>query len=481
MSTEIEQQMADVLGILKENRLDTWGLQAGRMADGIRQSGLVERQGEIVESLSDVRGSISSLAAVMGQSFGDLARQLVNNNRMLQRVIDSLRNPLDTQADERYRRGVTALQHSWFPEAVSEFSAALEANPYQPLAHVLLGIAQAEENDRPGAIASFKAAYRYGTPGEPEIATGAAILAISAIEQGSGTEAALEFLKDALMTYRGCADLGLIHSRLAQMDEFTKPSLWLAPELAVPAMAGGSIGVPEASAMLVPEVGGPVKDAVAIKDAVERFAEETDDEPAALLPTVCWSALEHDCDAELMTGAGQVLLRGPEILNCMRAAHTKARQTDEYNLRQLQYKLEELDREIASWTRREDSLLEARDRAYRKAIPSHIGAVAVLIVFLVLAEKFGGPGAIGGLVLIAAFIFLFYAGTIKKLLRAEKDLRDHSGAPEPDQSIETEKMRIDRRAANRDTLLSEIGGLVGKRAHRITPWSRVDYDGVVNR
>lgn len=479
MSTEIERLLAENLDVQLERYPGAWGLQASRMADGIRQSGLTEQQDKIDKGISEVNTSISSLAAVMGHGFGDLTRQLVSNNRMLQGVIDSLRNPLDTQADERYRRGVTALQHSWFPEAVSEFRAAVAANPYQPLAHVLLGIAQAEENDHPGAIASFEKAYRYGTPGEPEIATGAVILAVTAIEQESGVAAALELVNDALMTYPGCAELGLIHSRLSRTDEFTRSSLWLAPILAVPAMVGGSHGVPEASELLVREVGGPIDDAAAISNTVQRYTEETDDESAELLPAVHWSASECASDAELMTGAGRVLLRAPRILSQVRFAHAAAREADEHNTRQLQYKIDDRTREIENWTTRDEFLHDANAKTQRKAIPYHIGAGLVLIVLMVLYTKFGILGAIAGMALVALYLVKFYASILNKLYRANKNIRDHSVPPELDRASEKEMEHIARHAAKRDMLLSQLENLVSRRAHHIIPWSRSDHTDTV--
>ncbi len=96
------------------------------MANGIRESGIVDEVGKLSER---VESSLFSLAVTIGAATQSLAAYLVTTNGLLSGIDVALQNPQAMAADEFYRRGVRALANTWLPEAVQELSQSVTTTP----------------------------------------------------------------------------------------------------------------------------------------------------------------------------------------------------------------------------------------------------------------------------------------------------------------------------------------------------------------
>lgn len=266
----LQHDVSEILANLAEERPDKWGQQAGRIAEGIRGSGLAEAvTGAVADSALRIEAELAALGSLLGVAAGSITAEIGKSNIFLAGIDDTLRNPQATAADERYRRGMTALKRMWTDDAINELRASIEANPYFAPAHAYLGIALSAEGRDDQAIEAFQRATKYATPDEPQIATGCTLLSASKLEKLGRIDAAVIVLAAQIAVYPTCPELRLTWSRLSKNSAGVEAALWMAPELATAAVAAG---VPDADVIaerLAVSPDGPVAQLREFTDAYD--------------------------------------------------------------------------------------------------------------------------------------------------------------------------------------------------------------------
>ncbi len=270
----VERDVSEILANLEGRRPGSWGQQAAIVADGVRGSGIIDR----IDASSDrVQTNLAGLAAVMGVSAQAIASEISTSNRFLGMVIDSLRDPLATAANERFRTGLTALQKGWRPEAIEELQESVKLYRFHPETHAALGHALAAEGRLAEAAASYTLAQRYSAPDDPSFAAGCALLAAAALENSGQPQQAAELILSSMKSLPEFAELPLAHARIAHDTSSVRSALKIAPDLVVAAMAAEIPGVEEAADELAAADDGPVSLATRFITALERLRVEFPD------------------------------------------------------------------------------------------------------------------------------------------------------------------------------------------------------------
>ena len=238
--------MHEVLRELGRKRRDPWGEYAENLANGIARSGLpalLERSAEEarrgLDDLAYHQGSAvaatQALAAINTEGFEAVHDALIEQTRALGTLAQLIANPLGTRADERFRRGMSALQQGWYSEAVTEFQSSLGDDPYRADAHYYLGVALTKNAALNEAYDSFcRAVYYSGNYANLRpTAAGAAVLGAQLADKLGRPADADAIVRAALDKVTDCAELWLaLASRGGGAAELER-ALRLAPELAV--------------------------------------------------------------------------------------------------------------------------------------------------------------------------------------------------------------------------------------------------------
>lgn len=263
----------DMVGALRsverESLHDPWGLHAAKLAHGIQKSGVVsavhglegalernsaelamgfaslEASNRAIENEArNIQSAVIALAAVNAAGFKAVCEALGETNATLQNIERMLANPLSTAAAERYRRGCHALSEEWFEEALGEFDAAVELDPFQPITHFSRGLALGVLNRRSEAFSAFSDACRYTgkTPTLRPLAAGAAILAAQAAEGTDRLPDAVELLTQTVSSVPDCAEAWLALAKITGREAPLRRAFQIAPELAMIAVAGNVTG-----------------------------------------------------------------------------------------------------------------------------------------------------------------------------------------------------------------------------------------------
>ena len=296
----VEKDVSEILANLEGRRPDIWNKQAARVAEGVRDSGILD---QIDRASNRLETNLAGLAAVMGVSAQMVATEISTSNTFLQLVVDTLRDPAATAANERFRSGMMALQKGWAPEAIEELEESIKLFRFHPPSHAALGHALAVEGKFADAAASYRLAQRYALPGDPGLAAGCALMAASSLEQVGDISSAVEYLlltADALPQY---PELFLAHARLSGDSESLRRALALAPELAVPALAAGIPNVDEVAAEVAVAKDGPVVIAGHVQIALDGIQRAF---PSTLSGSE-FERLEGSSGIEALMGAGQIL------------------------------------------------------------------------------------------------------------------------------------------------------------------------------
>lgn len=254
----LEKDVREILAQVGETRLDVWGQQAGRISDGLDRSRVV---GSIAESVARTDASLASMASVLGVMSGVIVGQLSESNRFLASVADSLRNPLAATADERFRRGVNALQRGWNTDAIEEFEAAVAADRYVASAHAYLAFANLRESRLDAGYKALADAVKYALPDNPQLAIGCALMLAELLEKAGMMKEARAAIDPVLPYAPVCPEIAFTSTRVTKSIEGIDAAISFAPDLAVAAAAGSAPGVAEEASRVANLIDGPVADA----------------------------------------------------------------------------------------------------------------------------------------------------------------------------------------------------------------------------
>jgi tetratricopeptide (TPR) repeat protein len=223
--------------------VDLWGTQARIVADGIDKSGIGALLGEGIAAnqlgFTEVTEVVMRSAVITSEGLSAIAGMLGAQTQVLAEIAHLLRAPLGTQARELYQRGARALNAGWTQEAVTELTASVEKDPYDPVAQFALGIAYGSADDNAAAAASMALVIRYSSdsPGFASLAAAAAILGSSAYLQVNQPDAARQLVAQVRPRVPDCAELELMAGRLSADADATSRAIQIAPEVAFDAVS----------------------------------------------------------------------------------------------------------------------------------------------------------------------------------------------------------------------------------------------------
>jgi len=203
-------------------------------------------------------------------AFGQLCSMIATSNALLADIQQLMANPLSTAAAERYRRGLHALREGWYAEAIEEFSASAEQDPFQAPTHFALGVALGANGDPERAVESFGLAERYAgsDPALVPVRAGAAILGARAANDAGKPELARQIAVRAAEQLPQCAELQLAAAKESGSVELLSSALWTGPELATIALVAGIAETPDTAARLAADPSSPIGAmAAAVRDA----------------------------------------------------------------------------------------------------------------------------------------------------------------------------------------------------------------------
>lgn len=232
----IESDVSQILNELEPKTLDDdlFGIEAGRLADGIRQSGLLS---ELAGFRSDVGDGLLAIASVMGVATREIVARIAESNSYLKRVAEALESPRSTAATELRRRAAEAIQNEWFDDAVNELEASIENDRFAATSYLLLATALQGVGRRADAIEALTSAMKYVRPSGPGAITGCALTAAAMLSEAEEREAAIRVLQAVADEFPSCAEVALKLGVLAGDNVSVERALRLEPGLAVIAMA----------------------------------------------------------------------------------------------------------------------------------------------------------------------------------------------------------------------------------------------------
>lgn len=240
----LEQQLSRALYIRDATRdTDLWGTQARIVAAGIEKSGIGALLGEGIAAnqlgFAEVTEAVMRSAVITNEGLSGIAAMIGAQTQVLDDMAHLLRAPLGTQARELYQRGARALNAGWTQEAVTELTASVEKDPYDPVAQFALGLAHGSADDNAAAAATMGRVVRYSSdsPGFASLATAAAILGSNAYLRVNQPEAARELVAQVRARVQDCAELELMAGRLNADADATARAIQIAPEMALDAVS----------------------------------------------------------------------------------------------------------------------------------------------------------------------------------------------------------------------------------------------------
>lgn len=314
----LEQDARAVLGELREQKYDPWGRHARRMAAGIERAGVAGLLEDVSEtataqlaatkvataearaSAEQVTRGIAALAAVNATGFANICSALAVQTTHLEDIASLLANPLSTAAQERYRRGLHALNHGWNDDAATEFSAAVESDPFAATAHFGLALALGRLADHSEALARFRAALKYCgvDPSLQPLSAQAALLAAQAADTLGDHDEAVRVLHEGIVKVPECAELHLALASRTGDEDALRTSLSIAPDLAILAVSKNLDSARDVAEDVATSPSGPIQQ---MRRAAEIFHEIggrdmspiPEDVPEAMTYHHRWAIGEH--------------------------------------------------------------------------------------------------------------------------------------------------------------------------------------------
>lgn len=307
----LQRDVSEILASLQGYRPVASTNQASMVAEGVRESGLAD----VIEVSSDrLNTSLAGLGAMVGVSARIIATEIARSNNYLSLVVDTLRDPRATAANERFRAGLNALQKGWLPEAIEEFQESIKLFRFHPATHASLGHALASDDKLADAAESYLLAQRYALPDDPEFAVGCLLLAAGALEGVGQSGRAAELLAGALGAFKEFPEVGVTYARISGDSTKLIEALMVAPGLVVPAMAAGVPAVEEAAHRLAHAPEGPVALAGTFLATLGMILSELpESEGRKRLPT-----LDAESDLDQLAAAATILDESAGIIATIR-------------------------------------------------------------------------------------------------------------------------------------------------------------------
>jgi tetratricopeptide (TPR) repeat protein len=153
----------------------------------------------IAQQLSEVDSAVGALSVAIDLGFAEISYQLRLQSGQLDRILETLQAPLDTESKELRGRAQIAYANGWIDEAEEDFLKSLDANRYDFTVHQALGnIAWQHRDDVTSAASHYRSASKYARP-VSRFDCALAELSLAALAEYRGEDAdALKHARDAL-------------------------------------------------------------------------------------------------------------------------------------------------------------------------------------------------------------------------------------------------------------------------------------------
>jgi tetratricopeptide (TPR) repeat protein len=185
------------------------------------------------DNLLGMEGSLQQIAYSLDFQLPLIVSHLARSAELLERIMNSVQKPAETQAGELRRHGLLAFKNGWLDEAITEFKKSIDAYGYDPSVHFALGCALAGEQNYPEAAESFAKAARYGFPDQHSLAASAAILSARLYDQMGSGEQAVGILTTCYQAVPSAADVAYELARRTGQRQHLSAALSLKPSLLV--------------------------------------------------------------------------------------------------------------------------------------------------------------------------------------------------------------------------------------------------------
>ena len=118
--------------------------------------------------VSRVADGIYELRSAFEWGISEVIWQIEQNRGVLERILEALMEPLNTQAEERRKRGEKAYARGWIDDAEEEFLESERLNKFDFSVHISLGMIYLfRKIDKNKALSYFEKAIKYAKPDSP--------------------------------------------------------------------------------------------------------------------------------------------------------------------------------------------------------------------------------------------------------------------------------------------------------------------------
>jgi tetratricopeptide (TPR) repeat protein len=175
---------------------------------------------KVAYNIERVNEGIDSLRSAFEWGLGAIIWKLEQQTEILQKILEVLQAPLETEALELRRRAENAYNNGWIDEAIQDFLESEKKNIYDFTIHMSLGLIFFQHKNNPkAALEYFEKAVKYAKP-KSSIYASYALLYIALIKYlqekyNEAYNAALEAIRISPTYYeayfqcaRYCANLG---------------------------------------------------------------------------------------------------------------------------------------------------------------------------------------------------------------------------------------------------------------------------------
>jgi tetratricopeptide (TPR) repeat protein len=264
--------------------------------------------GQMDDNFLGIRDSLQQIEYSLNSQLPLVVSQLARLGELLERIMNSVQNPVATRADEFRRHGLLAFKNGWASEAITEFRKSIDVYGYDPSVHFALGCVLAGEHDYPAAAESFAKAAKYGFPEHHSLAASAAILSAGLYDETGASERAADILAACHEAIPDAADVVYELARRTGKRQHLCAALALKPSLVVRARVDNLAGLEGAAGDVLdssPGFAGLQADAARASDEFATLLEqEGQPSPERVVPLPAFSP----ASARLALFAGQLPL-----------------------------------------------------------------------------------------------------------------------------------------------------------------------------
>jgi hypothetical protein len=191
----------------------------------------------IDNSVSGATDSFQQIAFSLDWHLPLIVNQLARSGELLEHIMNSVQNPVTTQAYELKRHGLLAVKNGWASEAITEFRKSIEVYGYDPGVHFALGYVLAEEQEFWAAAESYSKSAKYGFPKDHSLAVSAAIHAADLYDGRGASGQAIDILVSCHEAIPAAANVAYELALRTRRRQHLSAALSLKPSLAVKARA----------------------------------------------------------------------------------------------------------------------------------------------------------------------------------------------------------------------------------------------------